>query len=64
MLVSEHPFAVIVYTYATVIGAFVVFVNVSEIAATDPVEAPSVIPVIEALDHEKVGFDCVADVAV
>ena len=48
LFVPEQPFAVIVYTYTTVIGAFVVFVSVSE---TSPVPDPaaSVIPVTAAL---------------
>ena len=40
------------------------FVKTSEIAATDPLDAPSVMPTTVALVHAKVGFDCVAEVAV
>ena len=40
----EQPFAVVVYTYVTAIGAVVVFVKVSLIPATTPLLAASVIP--------------------
>ena len=59
----EQPFAVVIYAYVTAIGAVVVFVNVSLIAATTPLLADSDIPKTTARLQAKVGL-AVALVAV
>jgi hypothetical protein len=61
LFVAEQLFAPIVYTYVTVIGAFVVFVNTSLIPFV-PDEAVSVIPVTVARDHAKSTVPVVATV--
>ena len=53
LFVAEQLFAAIVYTYVTVIGAFVVLVNTSLMPFV-PVVAASVIPTTVARDQANV----------